>query len=425
MVADWDLLALLALILADVRVFQGSSVASFTLAELFAWGYCLPVVVGYTIGSRRVLPALSMRFVQPLAQYLGWILLASAFALFARQHSDVLQQAKNVMVALPIVCFVSVRLARPETMARLVNLYLLYCLAACVLALLQSKQGGPYLRVQNENNDYKLDFAGDLVGNVVLGLSTTPNELAVVVLPGVMFSALKLVQEVREHRHPRGMTMFCCALTSIPFLLAQSRGAAVWLAFGLAFMVSPLRRSRSFALKLSLVAGVITLLVVYGMQVAPVSTLTVENTVETRFLLWVTSIDAMIDDPYVLFFGDGMDYVRRWSWQIAGWEFPDAHNGWIDQALFFGVPASFLYLAIWQRFFAIADAPFGPGPDAVQTRLLLDGVRGTVLAYMGLYFFEPVAHAVFPVSQLFLLMSCGVALQAGTGQVFRRARRVC
>jgi hypothetical protein len=405
--ADWDLLLLLVLILADVRVFQGSSVASFTLFELFAWLYCAPVVIGHALRARRLVPPLAAPFVAALALYLTWILFASVAALAARQHSDVLQQAKNIVPALPLVCFVLIRITRPPTVARLANFYVLFCIADCLLALWQFKTGGPYLRTPDENDQYKLDFSGDLVSNVVVGFSATPNELAVAVLPGVMFSAIKLVHEVREGRLPHLVTLACCVLTGTALVLSQSRGAVVWFAFGFAFMVGPTRKSRSFLLKVILVASVIALLVAYGLNFTPDTAAAVGDTLEVRYLLWKTALAAMVYDPYIAFLGDGIGYVHTWSWQTAGWEFPDAHNGWIDQILFFGLPAFLLYLSIWHKFFRIADAAAEP----MGSPVLLDGIRGSVLALMGLYFFEPVAHAVFPVSQLFLLMSCGIWLR--------------
>jgi hypothetical protein len=408
--ADWDLLVLLALILVDVRVLQGSSVASFTLYELFAWGYCTPFVIGHALESRRFLPAAGARFVYPLALYLSWILLASMCALASRQHSEVLQEAKNIMPSLPVVCFLLIRLRQPETVARLANFYVLYCIADGLLALVQLKYGGPYFRSPIENNAYKLDFTGERVSNLVLGFSGTPNELGVAVLPGAMFSAIKLVHEFRVDRRPRLLTVMCCVLTGVALTLSLSRGALIWFAFGFAFMVGPTRHSRSVLLKLVLVAGLIALVVGYGLHAAAASVDAGSDTVEARVLLWKTSLAAMINDPYVALLGDGTAYVRTWSWQTVGWEFPDAHNGWLDQALFFGVPALLLYLPVWQRFFAITDTGVSRGAAPPRTQVLLDGIRASILSFMGLYFFEPVAHAVFPVSQLFLLMSCGVGL---------------
>jgi len=414
--AEWDLSVLLLLLLADVRVFKGSSVASFTLFELFAWCYCAPVVIGHMLSTRRLLPPLIARFVGPLGLYLAWILLASLFALLARQHSDVLQEAKNILPALPLVCFIGIRVKRPATVARLANIYVLYCFAACVLALVQLEHGGPYFRPPIDNNEYKADFSGDLVGNVVLGFASTPNELALIVLPGLMFSAIKLAYELRERRIPRLLTLACCAATGTVFLLAQSRGAVIWFLFGLAFLVAPTRHGRSFVLKLSLVMALIVLIVGYGMHADPASP-EIENTIRVRYLLWKTSLAAMASDPYVAVLGDGMAYVETWSWTIAGWEFPDAHNGWLDQALFFGWPALVLYLMIWWRFFAITDEAANSSSIPPNARVLLDGIRASVLSFMGLNFFEPVAHAVFPVSQLFLLMSCGVGLAGLSARV--------
>jgi hypothetical protein len=410
LLSDWDLLVLLALILADFRIFEGSSVASFTLYELFAWGYCTPYVVGHMLGSRRLLNPAQLRFVSSLGFYLAWIVFASVVAMVARGHSDVLQQAKNIVPTLPLVCFIFIRVRQVDSIARVANVYVIYCLATFVLALIQLKYGAPYYRLPLDNDEYKLGFDGRLVENIVVGFSGTQNELAMAVLPGLMFSAVKLFYEVQAGRLPRLTTIMFCLFTGMAFLLAQSRGAAVWFVFGFTFFVAPTRHSRSFPLKLALVAILVVILVGYGLHATPVNASDIDNTVQARYLLWKTSIAAMSRDPYVGLFGDGMDFVKTWSSQIAGWQFMDAHNGWLNQALFFGWPAALLYLGIWRTFFSITDTASASGVVNPNERALLTAIRGSVLAFMGLTFFEPVTHAVFPVSQLFLLMSCGVVL---------------
>ena len=410
LLADWDLLALLVLILADIRIFSGSSVASFTLYELYAWGYCMPYVIGHVLRSRKPMTPVCSSFVFALGLYIMWILFSSLFALLLRGHSDVLQQAKNIMPALPLVCFVFVRLRSIGTVARLANLYILYCVAASILAVVQFKTGGPYFRPPVENNAYKLDLSGDLVDTAVLGFSNTPNEFAVSILPGLMFAGIKLTYEIREKLRPQMLTLLCCVVVGSGLILSESRGALVWMAFGLTFMVAPTRNSRSLLLKLTLVTSIILLSVLFGLHAQPTTVQDIDNTVEGRLMLWKTAFYAILSDPYIAAFGDGMQYVITWSWKLAGWEFPDAHNGWIDQALFFGLPTLILYLGLWQRFFAISDGAALARVVPRRAQTLLDGIRGSVLAFMGLYFFEPVAHAVLPVSQIFLLMSCGISL---------------
>ena len=210
----------------------------------------------------------------------------------------------------------------------------------------------------------------------------------------------------------RLVTLLFCAVTLLVLVLAQSRGAIAWFTFGAFMVAGPLRHSRSTALKGALVTAVITALVAYGLQTEALIA-EVYNTIRARVLLWLTSLDAMAVDPYVLVFGDGMRFVLAKSWQIAGWEFPDAHNAWLDQVLFFGLPALVFYFNIWRCFLVATDTAAASMALAPLPSMVLDGIRGTVLAYMGLYFFEPVAAAVFPVSQLTFLMSCGIGLAWG------------
>ena len=403
---DWDLLVLIGLTLANVRVFNGSSVASFELVELFAWGYCGPFVLGTMLQRQPTFCPMCRRLLAPVFVYMAWVVLSAAAAIVFRHDFDVLQQTKNVVVAVPIVMFICIRMNDPASFGRIMNIYVLYCLAACW----QYKTGAPYFRAPVENNEYKLDYTGQLVDNVVLGFSATPNQLALITLPGFIFSAIKLASEIRARRIPRLATLIATLGTGIVIFLAESRGALVWAFVALAFFIAPTRRSRSFLLKLLLVAGLIGLIVMHGLSADNDAAGT--DTLWSRWGLWMTAIRAFTSDWYVAFLGDGSGWVTKWSWQAANWTFPDSHNGWLDQAVFFGIPAVGLYLAIWWVFFRIVDEGANRGRLPETRRVFLDGIRATVMALMGLYFFEPVANAVFPVTQLFIFLACGVKLSS-------------
>jgi hypothetical protein len=407
---DWDLLILIGLMLANIRIFNGSSIASFELVELFAWGYCAPVVVGTMLNRRGMFCPLCSRLLVPIYAYVGWLLVAAAAAVVFRHDLDVLQQTKNVVVAVPIVMFVCIRLDNPASFGRIINLYVLYCFAACVVAVVQYKTGGPYFRPPVENNQYKLDYAGELVDNVVLGFSATPNQLALITLPGIVFSMLKLVAEIRSGRIPRLVTVIATLVTGTVFVLAQSRGALIWALAAVVFFIAPTRRSRSFLLKLLVATALIVLIVLRGLSAVASTDTPVTDTVLSRLELWMTAIRALTSDWYVMLLGDGSGYITKWSWQAANWTFPDSHNGWLDQAVFWGVPAVALYVAIWWVFFRIVDDGANDTRLPVTRRFMLDGIRATTFALMGLSFFEPVANAVFPVVQLFIFLAYGAKL---------------
>jgi len=115
-----------------------------------------------------------------------------------------------------------------------------------------------------------------------------------------------------------------------------------------------------------------------------------------------------------------MTHMQMWSWQVIGWELPTAHNGWIDQALTFGLPALALYFGFWRMFFNITDSAVG-GNGLDPAQVILDGLRCSILALVGVYFFEPVDYVTFPISQLFFLMGLGVCTASIINQAPRHA----
>jgi hypothetical protein len=404
--ADFDLIVLFVLIMADVRVFQGSEVASFTLVELFIWGYCAPVVYVRLVVGRERLPTDCCAFMRVLTSYLLWLLAVSVFWLVYKADASVLQDAKNILPVAVLVLFVFVRVRARSTISRLCNLYVVYAVAACCVGLLQYKFGAPYVRPLIAGTEYKTSLEGEVILSPVVGFSGHPNEFAMAILPAVVFAGITLMAEIGDRRRVRLGTLLIMAVLGAGMVLSQARGAMAFSAAAGLFMLTPLERSRRFLPKFIWTSVLILVLVRYGLHQAAVGEAEGSGTVEVRYLLWQTSLAAMASDIAILLFGDGMHYVLYWSPQVAGWEFPDAHNAWIDQMLFFGTPAIVLYLLIWRQFFHTVEFTRLPPP----TRWLQDGLRAAVLALMGDYFFEPVAHAVFPLMQLFWLMALGVRL---------------
>ena len=205
-------------------------------------------------------------------------------------------------------------------------------------------------------------------------------------------------------------------------VLSQARGEMIFTAAGILFVLSPLNRVRSFTLKFVLIGSLITAITVYSLQWAAETAAPGAGTVETRNLLWLTSLYAMLSDVFIPLFGGGTKYVTRWSFQISGWEFPDAHNAWLDQALYFGLPGLLLYLRIWIRFFYVLDET--QAMFSRRENLFLRSFRALGIAMMGDYFFGAYGNAVFAISQLFFMMSLGVRIASFGVPIIRSAKWV-
>jgi hypothetical protein len=338
-----------------------------------------------------------------------WAVFAAVMALVFRHDSTVLQNTKNLLPGLILVVFLFVRINDLRSIVILCNLYVLYAIIACGVAFLQYRFGGPYFRDLIEGTEWKLTVEGTIVDNPVVGFSGHPNEFAVTILPAVTLSVGKLIAEIRDRWRVRPITLGICGVLLAGMVLSQARGETIFTCAGIAFVASPLGRSRSFAIKVMAVASLIACIMAYGLHQASLGA-PQAGTIEVRYRLWQTAWLAMHTDGYIPFLGDGTAFMTRWSLPVAGWEFPDAHNVWIDQAVFWGLPALGFYLAMWRRCFQLIEMAI-PTLEH-HAPVVLDGLRAALVALMGNYFFGAYANAVLPISQLYFLMAVVVCLSS-------------
>jgi hypothetical protein len=407
-----DLIVLFVLMVIDVRILKGSAVSSFTLLELFIWGYCAPYVVSALVLQGRRLPAQSQRFVFTIGLYGGWVCLTAILGILLRSSTDVLQNAKNVLPGLILVPFLLMRLRNLQSVMLLSNVYVIYGVVAAVLAIVQFKFGAPYFKELVEGTEYKQDLLGEFVSDPVVAFSGHPNEFAMSIIPALALAAIKAIGDFRTRLRINFVAIGITLLLLGAMVLAQAKGAFIFSVAAVAFVVSPFARLRSALLKFGWVALFILAIVVLGLYATDIGANDGAATVAVRFLLWQIAFKGIGDDWYIGVFGDGRGYVHLWSEPLAGWEFLDSHNAWVDQIVMFGVPALILYAAIWWVFFRTIDQPARPRPASVT--FLLDGFRVSLLAIMGDSFFEPVANDVTAVSQLLLIMV--MALQVASFQ---------
>jgi hypothetical protein len=399
---NFDLIVIFVLMVSDIRIFKGSAVASFTLLELFCWGYCAPYVVSCLVLRSKSLPAQSNHFVFVVFLYGAWLIVLSFLALLLRSDSDVIQNTKNILPGVILVPYLLIRIRDVGQVVLLSNLYIFYAILASLLGLLQLKFGGPYVRELVEGIEYKQDLMGDVVTDPIVGFSAHPNEFAMAVLPAVSLAAIKAWDGFRRHgRIDVAAILVACLVTTV-MVLSQAKGAVVFTAVGIAFVASPLGRNRSFLLKLAWMSVFIVGVVAFGKAESESGSAPGASTVETRLMLWQTALRGTADDWYIAAFGDGHGYLSKWSDALAGWEFPNSHNTWLDQVVQFGIPALLIYTAIWWVFFRTVEAPVPSRPALNAT--LIDGCRATIMAMMGYYFFEPVSNDVSTFAQLLLLM---------------------
>jgi hypothetical protein len=401
-----DLVLLLLLILLDIRVLQGVAPSSFTLFELMIWLWCLPWLLGRHLQGLLRLEAGSRRLVVVFGAYVAWALFAATCAVLWRDSTDVLQLTKNIVPGLVLIAFLAVRLRDVGACLLLGDLYLIWAVASCLLGFAQFFWEGPYFKPVLEITKEKLGLDGEPVTNPVVGLMVHPNAFAISILPGVLIGMTAVFLDIRAGRQPRLREVLATLVLVTGLILSQAKGVIAWTA--VAFIAcNLLPRFRGSAARFLVLAVMNLALLFYSLDQASDDLGSSLSTVQTRWLLWHAALLAMETDRYIALLGDGMGFVHDWSRVIADWTFPSAHSGWVDQALFFGLPGFLTYAAVFWVFFKIMRNPgHFPGHG---TTVLARAAEAGVMAYVGLSLFEPTAADVYFVSQLVLVMMLGVA----------------
>ena len=330
-----------ALATAEIRLRASASLPSVSLLELVVVPALLCLVVELLYRPRlrarvRVLHAQNRAAVW----YGGYAAAASIVGLL--RTSDTLQSFHDLVVALGLYALVGLtiddRVRRRGPLAAAMT----GAMANVGFGLLQIGASGPYLVPLSQNIDAKLDLAGEAAGNLPTGLFNHPNALAMFLLPVVVFLLVAAATGFGASRR-RAPWMAALLLPVLVVLEATyAKGVYAWLAIGVGFLVLPRRLDRYRVwLAVGLVVGGITALTWYSLESFLEGDL-VFGTIVSRIELWLGTLDILGSDTFVAAFGGGGSQLARQS--LSTFEYSNAHNAWLDQALTYGVPALVLYL---------------------------------------------------------------------------------
>jgi hypothetical protein len=327
--------------------------------------------------------------------YIGWTLFAAILGL--ARSSDVAQNVKDLVPSFVLYTLVGLTIDRRERL-RALGIATAAGIACHVgLAIVQGVFGAPYIVATSPGLEGKLDLSGEFLTNIPVGLFPHPNALAMFLLP----VALVLFALVRPSRRLRWLII--PALLVVLFVLkpAQVKGVYAFLVVGLALMMLPRSWERGrVALGVCLPAAAIVVIMWFTVTrylagEAEFATLI------TRLELWNHAIEVIRKDTFTQLVGNG--YPLFGVTVVGTFEYPNAHNAWLNHVLSFGLPGLALYLGCFVGGMRLA---------ARKLREANEVMRGTFLAcfsafaaMFGEYFFEPSDRGEVFSSQLMLLLA--------------------
>jgi O-antigen ligase len=385
------------------RVRAGASIA---LSDLVAFpaGICLVLEAMRSPAVRARLR--DLRRVNPVVvAYAGWTVFAGLIGL--ARSSDVLKIDHDLIPAFVLYVLIGLTIDRPSRLRALVTACLLGLACHLVLAIIQARFGGPFLTPTSPGMDAKLDVSGELVTTNVVGLFPHPNGLAMFLLTPALFG-LALLPRVTGSR--RVVLAIVVGLVLIMLQQTQGKGAFAFLAVGVALLLVPRRLDRARPL-LAAVLPLIAIVTILWFSVTQfLDGQPVYGTLITRLALWNHAIEIIVTDWITQIFGNG--YPLYGVAVVGSFEYPNAHNAWLNHVLSFGLPGLALYLGCFVMGIRLACRKLAGQRGARRAALL--ACPAALAALFGEYFFEPADRGEIYTGQMFLILALVAVLPRAT-----------
>jgi len=322
----------------DFRYRLGGGV-SFTHFEAAAW---ICGVLLLFSDTRRA--GFVVRQQWPVFAWVGWVLIASLVAILFLDRPTIGPLMKNTLPAAWLFFVLSMTLRTESDVVLVLRALFAGVGVSSLLGIFQALTGQGYVYEPDQIILQKLAFNGARISRVAMGPFVHPNNFGLFLGPII---ALAFVMCLKAPR----LALKCAApvflLVAIPALyLTYVKGAVLWIVIAVAAVMAP----RFFRRPWFIGPAVATLgLGIFTVGVTAGNSSRALGTISTRSQLWDNAFAVMLNSPGGLIVGSDPRAVAERAMAVLGWLFPHAHNGWINQALFFGLPAAVFFAFAWLK----------------------------------------------------------------------------
>ncbi len=341
----WAAMAVTAAFAFDFR-FRVSEAASFTVFEILAW-ILAPIVVLSTMWTQR--QAIDgVRRNWGLVAWVLWAAFAGGVSVLTLGHTAMVPLLKNTLPAVWLFLIIAAAVRSRRDLEQIILVYFVAMGANCVLALSQvAGLVGPLVLTDVEALA-KMDFEGGIAKQAAYGTFGHPNNFGLFLAPAVVLAAAMTLTAPKAAMRTLAPAFLLVGIPALYFTFMKS--AMGWAALGvaLAFVPKAFRRPLILVLAVTFVSWLIFALgLLHSHENRFLTTLI------TRVELWQNAWVMITKSPSNVFLGaDPMETAYR-AKAFMGWLFPHAHNGYINQALYFGIPAgAFFIVGLFQAFAA-------------------------------------------------------------------------
>lgn len=283
----------------------------------------------------------------------------------------------------------------------LLIVFLIASLPNIALGISQYFFNRPYPMPLNVASALKMDIDGSFVRETVAGLFNHPNGLSVFLMPVFLTAFGLALTPGTPSLRARLCYLFMATISAIVLYLTRAKGAWAWMVFGVLILWLPASMLRLRGAWVGVVVAAlsgIAALTLYSLWSGGSL-----KTMQTRVYLWESAWYALSHDLFVAVFGSGQADVWFASARLADLQYANAHNVFLNQAVYFGIPAMALYLAMFGYAIRNAQHAFycSTQPQTKQSSRICLAV---LPAIAGQYFFEPSAESSGLAVEVFLFM---------------------
>lgn len=400
----------------DYRFLAGMpGLPSFTLMELITlWAFFLLFVDNIIYSGALWSQVVRIWRANPyLVGYFGWIALLAFVNFFRGYGLATMAQFKDLLPSIVLVLVLIAYGRSADSLTLVVKALLVGIALNLVIGVSQGLTGWPRFVELNVGSAGKVDLDGRIVGGLMAtGWFAHPNGFAMFLIPPVALLTTLISGRLAIGTFWRIAAVVCTPLLVFALYRTQGKGAMAWSIVAFAYAVYP-TRARFGAWWIMACGTVSGILAITAFGVFESHQMRSLSTILTRIELWEAAVEALRSDVGFLLFGAAFEKVFYLSIVTTGFKFPypNAHNAFLNQAVFYGLPGLILYLLAIGR--ATRSLCVSRQENSLGTKFrgsVTYALAGT-FALLGEYFFEPAAEGVLNQAQLFLLLGlCAVLI---------------
>jgi hypothetical protein len=399
-------------ITVDYRLFSGvGGLFSITIVEALSY---LAVIVLFAALALEGDP-LSARIVaihgnnRLVAWYFIWTGLAALASLV--RSTDALRYYKDLFPGMIVYFLVAISVRDLRSFKGVAIAFLAGTAINLLLGVSQIATGGPTIVQLNEGARMKLDLSAEIVsGNLATGFFTHPNGYALFLVPSaILIPALMFgLPSLRIPTKALLLALWLLLFYNLWYTYAKIAFAFTLIGLALLLILGISKRGH-LAKGLAVLALSIFGITAFSLWAYPEYG-RLFGTMLARYQLWGVTFLAVRSDVFMAVLGDGFAHMTALSALFASMEYPNAHNAFLNQIIYSGFPAFFLYAGM----LAIALKRLA---DNLQTTNGWQKTAGlflfsVLIALLGNYFFEPANQGVAEQAQLFVLLALATSVSA-------------